>query len=72
MNVMTYGKIWVLASVAVNAHTDAYVIWLPTNQTKFTNVSTNNYDVKCRFLSTIAAAGLVLVEVRGQQTDATP
>ncbi len=72
MNVMTYGKIWVNSSIAVNAHVDAYVIWQITNQKKFTSVSTNNYDVKCKFRSTNTAAGLVLLEVRGQQLDSTP
>lgn len=72
MNVMTYGKMYVNTSVAVNAHTDVYAIWKITDQTKFTNVLADNYDVKCRFRSTIAAAGLALIEVRGQQTDATP
>lgn len=72
VNVGTYGKIWVLSSVVISSHTDAYVIWEITNQTKFTNVASGNYDIKARFRSTNTAAGLVLLEVRGQQTDATP
>jgi hypothetical protein len=72
VNVLTYGMVYALTSVAVNANTAAYAIWAVTNQTKLTGTATSNYDINCRFRSTLAAAGLALVEVKGQNTDATP
>jgi len=73
VNVMEYGELYVNTAAAVNANTDAYVVWnLTSDQGKFTATSTNNYAVGCKFKSTITAAGLAVVEVRGQQIDATP
>lgn len=75
VNVMEEGEVWVNTSGAVSANTDAYVIWLPTvpaDQGKFTGTSTNNYVTNCKFKSTTTGAGLAIVEVRGQNTDATP
>ena len=74
LNILTRGQIWVLAAAAVNANTAAYVIWDGTsaNQKKFTGTATDNYDVGCRFRKTTTAAGLTIVEVNGQQLDATP
>lgn len=67
VNVLTYGQIWVLAALAVNAQEDAYVIYVPTDQGKVTNVSSGNYDIKAKIRSNTSGAGLVLIEVRGQQ-----
>ena len=73
ISVQPRGKICSETSVAVNAHTRAYIIWqYGANQGKFTNVATNNYDVNCWFRDTIAAAGLAIVETNGLTRDATP
>ena len=73
MNVRERGLIHVETSVAVNSGQDAYVIWVTgANQGKFTNVATDNYATNCKFRGTIAAAGTVLLEVNGINTDATP
>lgn len=73
MNVRERGFIWVESSVAVNSGDDAFVVWSSgANQGKFTNVPTDNYATNCKFRSTITAAGTVLLEVNGINTDATP
>lgn len=73
INVMIDGWIWVNTDDAVDSNTDAYVVWASgADQGKFTATATDNYDTKCRFRSTLTAAGIALIEVRGQQTDATP
>lgn len=75
VDVLSEGKIYVNTSVAVNANTDAYVIWTyttPANQGKFTNVSSGNYETGCKFLTSTTGAGLAAVEVNKQHTDATP
>lgn len=73
VNVMEYGEVYVNTDGAVNANVDAYVIWNYTaDQGEFTATATDNYAVGCKFKSTLAAAGLAIVEVRGQQLDATP
>lgn len=73
MNVREKGFIYVETSVAVQSGQDAYVIWTSgANQGKFTNVSTDNYETGCKFRETITAAGVVLLEVNGIHTDATP
>ncbi len=67
VNVLSEGRIWVNSSLAVNANTNAYVIQATgATQGLFTNVSTDNYNVGCKFRETNAAAGLTMVEVRGQ------
>lgn len=75
VDVENEGKRWVYTTVAVQANTDAYVIWTyttPANQGKFTNVSSGNYETGCRFLTSTTGAGLVAVEINKQHTDATP
>lgn len=67
INVMTSGQIWVYASKAVNPNTAAYVIIAAgATQNQFTDSSSGTYDTKARFRSLTTAAGLVLLEVRGQ------
>lgn len=66
MNVMAEGYIWVLAAAAVNSQTDAYVVTTGADQNKF---SSSGYATGARFRSTVAAAGLVQLEVNGQNTD---
>lgn len=75
VDVLNEGKIYVPVTVAVNAYTDAFVIFdytTPANQGKFTNVSSGNYETMCRFLTSTSGAGLAAVEVNKQHTDLTP
>jgi hypothetical protein len=59
-NILIKGKLYVLTNAAVNANTAAYVA---SADSLF---STSGYDTKSRYRSSIASAGLALVEVRGQ------
>lgn len=74
VNVLAEGQVWINTDGAVSSNTNAYVVWDATSadQGKFTATATDNYDVGCKFRSDLAAAGLALVEVRGQVKDATP
>ena len=74
MNNMTRGKIVINTSKAVNANTQAYVIWdyNSADQGKFTDVATDNYETKCTFRSNTTDANLAEIEVNGQHKDATP
>lgn len=74
MNVLSRGQLYVNTGGAVNANTDAYVVWDGTsaNQKKFSGTASGNYVTNCKFRSTLAAAGLALLEVNGQNKDATP
>jgi hypothetical protein len=75
VNVLTDGWIYsATTAVAVSANTDAYVIWTggSADQGKLTPASSGNYVTNMKFRNTLATAGLAVVEVRGQYTDATP
>jgi hypothetical protein len=66
VNVMVVGYIYVNAIGAVNANSAAYILKSGSNKGKWTATSSDNYDTKARFRNTLAATGLALVELRGQ------
>lgn len=71
VNVLEIGKIWVEVNGAVNANTDAFCIMtIGSDQSKFNGTDTN-YVTNAKFRSTVAAAGIALLELRGQNTDTT-
>lgn len=72
-NVLTHGKLWVDPNGTVQANTDAYVIWqIGANQGKFTATATDNYATGCKFRKDTTSQGYSIVEVNGQNIDATP
>lgn len=72
-NVLTHGKLWVEPDTTVQANTDAYVIWqIGADQGKFTATATNNYATGCKFRENTTSQGYSVVEVNGQNIDATP
>ncbi len=73
INVLTIGKLYVKTAAAVDSNTDAFVeLAIGADQGLFIATLADNYDTKCKFRSTLAAAGNALIEVRGQNRDATP
>lgn len=73
MNTLTHGKVWTEPDGSVQANTDAYVIWqIGADQGKFTATTTDNYATGCKFRKDTTSEGYTVVEVNGQNTDATP
>jgi hypothetical protein len=65
VTVLMEGFIAVETSKAVNALTDAYVIITGANQKKFTDSNSDSAKTNAVFRGTLAAAGLVELEVNG-------
>lgn len=72
-NVCERGQLWTEPQGTVQANTPAYVIWqVGANQGKFTATATDNYETGCTFRNNTTSQGYAIVEVNGQNTDATP
>ena len=68
MNSAYLGQIYVQTSLAVKSGQPAYVVMAPgATQGQFTNVSTNNFNIKAFFRSSTTGAGLAIVELKGKQ-----
>lgn len=65
INVMEIGVLWVPTAGAVSANTKAYVVSaIGATQGLF---STSGYSLEARYRDSVSAAGLVKLEVRGQE-----
>lgn len=66
VNIGRYAETFVVAAAAVKSGEAAYVIYLAgADQGKFTNVSTNNYDINGTFRRDRNSQNLALLETRG-------
>lgn len=65
VNILRKGFVWVPVSVSVLDKEAAYAIYASTNQGKFTNSSSSNYDIGGYFRSNKITGDLAILEVRG-------